>query len=282
MKGRRIWKLAAALCVTISLLLLPGAVMAADTVETWDVGATDVDFYLGYDGIGLRRPDRTVFGDMMLGYGILDRFSAYLGMTLQGTDAFTDGTASLYLGIYGTPVDTDHFDLDLFLDVSTGGDGLKEFQVSPSLEMNFDLDPDLRTWGMYLRVGFPVYGRTVFPPGKPNTPEHEVAFHIETTAGTYWTVAEGHQLLLEYDMGLHPLPSDEVYGVNVGGVALGYNVCVVEDCALELINQVYFDIPQAGENFSVGIMMGFIATLPSVNRHLPASPSFSAGCFENK
>ena len=38
---------------------------AADTVETWGVGATDVDFYAGYGGLGLRqRTERSVFGDL--------------------------------------------------------------------------------------------------------------------------------------------------------------------------------------------------------------------------
>lgn len=30
---------------------------AADTVETWEVGATDVDFFLGYAGVGNPRRD---------------------------------------------------------------------------------------------------------------------------------------------------------------------------------------------------------------------------------
>ena len=44
------------------------------------------------------------------------------------------------------------------------------------------------------------------------------------------------------------------------GISLGYNV-VVHD-AIELVNQVYFDIPGDDEAFSFGVMVGFIASPP--------------------
>jgi hypothetical protein len=51
-------------------VLLTYPAQAADTVETWDVGATDVDFYLGFDGMGLDRYERTLSGEIMLGYNV--------------------------------------------------------------------------------------------------------------------------------------------------------------------------------------------------------------------
>jgi hypothetical protein len=70
-----------------------------------------------------------------------------------------------------------------------------------------------------------------------------------------------HQLLLENDMGINH--NGETTAV-IDGVALGYNVCVND--TIELINQVYLDIPQQREQIAIGVMVGMIATLPSMQR----------------
>jgi hypothetical protein len=248
-----------------SLLLIVGIWMslpvhsarAADTVETWDVGATDVDFYLGFDGIGRARYERSVYGDMMLGYGLVDRLSAYVGTTLSGIELFSDGSADLYVGIFGTPLDTDHFDLDFFLDVGAGGPEFSAFTVTPAIEVNVDIEPDRALLGMYGCVGVPLFGR----PTEDDPTEHVFVADVVTTVGTYLTILEHHQLLLEYDMLFRTRLAEGEDTVEVGGVALGYNV-VAHD-AIELINQVYLDIPRSGEPVAVGFMVGFIATLPS-------------------
>jgi len=241
--------------LVMAALLWPLTTYAADTVETWDVGATDVDFYLGYDGLGLREAaDRAIFGDLMLGYGIVERFSVYLGTTLEANGALADGAASPYLGIFGTVVETDHMDFDLFLDVSTGGPNQTEFQITPSIELNFDGRNNMSTGGLYIRAGVPLHGRS----GRLD----EMSLDLETVIGAYYTVTAGHQLLVEYDMGFHPIHgAGHDHVVEVGGLALGYNVTLSE--RIELINLVVVDIPQSGESVSVGVMVGFIVTLPS-------------------
>ena len=253
--------------LSVSLLLAASHVgrraSAADTVETWDAGATDVDFYVGYEGIGLGKKDRAVFGDMMLGYGIVDRFSAYLGTTLQGNDGFAEGSATHYLGVFGTPLDTSHFDMDVFLDFSEGGPA-QTFQLRPALELNFDGDADTQTWGVYFRAPLPIYGRKLSPPLHPERASSEVTFHLESALGTYFTLSRGHQLLLELDAGYHPDPAPDERQKDIGGVALGYNVVLTE--GLELINQVAGDIPQDREEWSIAVMTGFIATIPSRGR----------------
>ena len=92
---------------------------AADTVETWDVGATDVELAIGLDGVGPAPAERTHSAVMLLGYGIVERLSAYLGTTLEGDQVLSNGRAYVHLGAFGTLVETDHFDLDLFLDAGT-------------------------------------------------------------------------------------------------------------------------------------------------------------------
>jgi hypothetical protein len=213
--------------------------------------------------MGADKNARVVFGDMMLGYGLVDRFSAYLGATLEGTDAFSDSVTTHYIGVFGTPVDSDHVDLDLFLDFSAGGTD-QVFQIRPALELNLDEDPEMQSFGFYLRAPFPIYGRKVSSPLHPKGDEVETTFHLETTAGAYLTVAEGHQLLLEYDMGFHPKPATGERQVDVGGIALGYNVGLTDE--IELIHQVYTDVPQDDEPVSWNVMAGFIATLPSAQK----------------
>lgn len=246
------------IAVSAFSILITQNLSAADTTETYDVGATDAEFYVGLDGIGHGKYNKTIYSDTILGYGLTSKLSFHLGSTLSANEYFGDGNADLHTGLYGTPVDTDHFDMDLFLEIAL--EGMSDFQVIPSLELNYDYKPDVALWGLYLRAGTPLYGRES-EDSTPENPKHEIATTIETTLGTYLTLNENHQLLLEYDMTFLPSPVEDEQSVSVGGLALGYNV-IVHD-AIELINQVYVDIPQDEENFGVGFMTGFIATLPT-------------------
>lgn len=248
-------RLATAAVAVAAITAGAGRARAADTVETWEPGATDIDFYLGLDQ--LRGTDRTMFADLMLGFGVLSRFSVYLGTTLEGDTGMTQGSADLHMGVFGTPIDTDHLDLDLFLGVS----GWRELELAPGMELNFDRDPAMRTWGVYLRAQLPVHGRSgAASPAVPGM-ERRPTVHIASTLGVYRTVATGHQLLLEYGMDFHPDPVAGQRRIEVGGIALGYNV-VLHD-RLELITQLYVDLPQANDSVDYGFTAGFIATLPS-------------------
>jgi len=250
--------------LSISILLTAPLAHAADTVETWTVGATDFEFYAGFDGIGLGQHEKTVFAEAVIGFGLMDRFSGYLSVSGAANEYFADGGGDVSLGIFGTPVDTDHFDLDLFLGA---GFAQGEFSLTPALEMNFDLAPDLAKWGIYLRAQQALTGRDESKEDDPQTEDVDesktkYAFAPSTilTAGTYWTVAEGHQLLLEYDMALANNPEKDEEILEIGGVAIGYNVMLTD--SIEMINQVFFDIPGNGEKFSAGVSTGIVVTLP--------------------
>jgi hypothetical protein len=67
------------------------------------------------------------------------------------------------------------------------------------------------------------------------------------------------QLLLEHDITTDPETHEDQRAVSIGGLALGYNV-LVDGPALELINQLYLDIPQDGEDLTFAITTGFVAT----------------------
>ena len=257
MKPNKQTSLVGALVAVVLLSTAPA--MAADTIEHWDIGATNVDFYVGYDGMGLPAAERVLWGNIMYGYGIVDRLSAYLSVTLEGDGEFANGALGTNLGVYGTPVETNHVDLDLFLDFGLGGDDVLE--IRPSFELNLDTVNDLRQFGVYLRSGVLVSARGLAGQPKGQT-AYGIALDLEATLGMYWTVAPDHQLLAEVDLSYAFMEQgDANTRFDFGGVALGYNVFLHKQ--VEMINQVYLDIPQDGEPFAVGFFTGFIATLPA-------------------
>lgn len=236
----------------VLMLALPGNALAADTLEPWGIGATDVEAYVGYDGLGARAAERSISGQALLGYGLADRFSAYVAVGISADGKLASSAQSLALGAFGTAFDSDHFDLDLILDLSAG-DG---FAVAPMLEANFDLEPDLAAWGMYLRGGPTV---ATAPAGSA----FDVDAGLTLVLGTYYALADGHQLLLELDFVFDFTRDPGDRPGDIGGLALGYNVSVHDN--VELITQLSVDIPLAGDESSVGIMVGFLATVPSAS-----------------
>ncbi len=234
---------------------------AVDTIETFDAGAKDVEIYLGFEGIGKKEVEKRVTGLMVLGYGIVNRFSIYGAVSVSGSEKFDQGEAALFMGIFGTPLDTKHFDLDLLLDINGGGDSFKEFQIVPAFELNFDVDPDMKSFGVFLRGSTPVYNRSVLTESDDSKePDHAVTLHIDTAIGVYQTIALKHQLLLKYTMSFHPLKKDNLPPAETGNISLGYNV-VLND-TIELINEVFIHIPNNNDYVSAGLITGLIATLP--------------------
>ncbi len=240
-----------------AVVAIPFEATAADTVETWSAGATDVDFYVGYDGAGAGAVERAVYCNLMLGYGLVDGLSAYLLTDLRGDGLLGASETSVSIGLFGTPVNTDHFDVDLFLDVGTDASGGGALRMTPSLELNFDARPDQNSWGAYLRVALAVFGRD------PNVErlsalDHAAALSLHVNPGLYTQIANGHQLLLEYDIAMHDRAAD-AHPVAPGGLTLGYNV-VLSD-RIELINHVRASLPEAGQGANASVMVGLIATL---------------------
>jgi hypothetical protein len=222
-----------------------GRAEAADTVETWPEAEHDVEIYAGFQGLGLCRHERGLVADVLLGHGLAHRFSGYLTASMAMNDRLDDGFAGMSLGVFGTPLDTDHVDLDLLMDLAASGEQGGLVAMMPGLELNLDLRPDLALAGAYLRAGLPLATRL----GGRADP----ILCVLTTLGAYVTLGRIHQILVEYDMRFHLRPRSEV---ELGGVAVGYNVLVHE--ALELIGQVYVGV---GGRPSVGFLLGLIASI---------------------
>lgn len=242
--------------VVLVVLVASVAAQAADTVETWEKGAADLDVYMLMEGVGQEGSSQAIAGDVMVGWGLADRFSAHLNTTLQADGYLMNGGTELGIGVFGTAMESDHLDLDLFLDVRSGGEGLSALEVEPAFELNWDAAPDMSTWGTYLRGGLAIAGREA--PDK--AAGHERYADLGLTVGSYWSLDDRHQLLVEFDAAWHDHAGGEVSGFETGGVALGYNVFLHD--TLELINQVRVDLPQDDERAGVGFLVGLIASLP--------------------
>jgi hypothetical protein len=240
---------------------------AADTTETFGIGASDFELYLGFDGVGRGEYEKTVWAEALVGFGLTERFSAYVAAFAEGNERFAAGRGGAGFGLFGTPIDTSHFDLDLLLGAGFGGD---EMSVSPGLELNLDARPDLALCGLYVRAEEALAGRDESIADDPATADIDeararYAFAPTTalTMGGYFTIAEIHQLLLEFDTAFHhgePPPGEEARVFEAGAVALGYNVQVAD--AVELVAQISVDVPDDDEGVAAGFMLGMIATMP--------------------
>jgi hypothetical protein len=235
--------LAVATCVA-----RPGPAGAADTWEEWEPGATDAELYVGYSGIGLAGRDRGPSLEYLQGFGLGHTLSTFLSATVEAADRTRAGFAA---ALFGTPLDTDHVDLDLILIFGQAWRRLDDLSAGAAFELNLDLAPDLSRAGLYLRGCVHVTG--------------DRCALVETILGAYVTLAQNHQLLLEADatFTVTAAPAD---ATEVGGIALGYNVMVHD--AVELITQLFLDVPQAGERFSSALTVGVILTLPSTGEGL--------------
>jgi hypothetical protein len=244
-------------------LLTSGLAHAADTVEVWEFGAVDAEMYLGFDGFGGPLRDGETFSETVLGVGLLPRLSGFVALGFAASAGLDESAHELAMGLFGTPVDTPHTDLDLFFTVRSAAGG--GFALVPALEWNLDAAPELAAWGLFLRAGMPV---------ERVTTETEVRAAVagELTAGAYWTLRPGHQLVAEADARVPFTSPAGDGGVDFGGLALGYNVLLTD--RFELLTQAFVDVPQGSEPWGAGLMAGFIATIPT--RKVPVGPSFPA------
>ncbi len=226
-------------------LCIPLPALAADTVETWAIGFTDVDIYVGLDGIGRSQHDHQLHAEIMIGAGLTESLSAYLGTASSSNGALANSEPGVFFGVFATPLDSDHVDLDLFLGAEQAGPGLIETIITPAVELNLDVDPDLASWGIYARVGFPLTS---------NEAGEQISGEVTVNPGVYWTIADGHQLLGELDS---TFTFDGDQGTHAA--ALGYNVVLSE--RLELINEARV-IHEVGGEERLQATTGLVATLP--------------------
>ncbi len=278
---RTIWKLFTLAAAALALSLTPASsALAGDTLELFEIGATDFEFLISYNGIGKEQRERGFGGKLLLGYGLTDWLSGKLVVGAEGNENFMEGTGGFTFGIFSTPLDTEHADLDLGLDIGLdglepGGAGPAEhftagFAFTPYLELNLDSLGDMGEMGghgAYLVLSEVLTGRDESRADGQEGGESifKTTPHTDLTLGAYYSVAEGRQLFISYNMIFNHRNAEDEHKTEVGGVALGYNFFVAE--RLEIITEVFFDIPQADEEFGVNFLVGLIATLPKAAKN---------------
>jgi hypothetical protein len=241
------------LIIVLTILSWPVVTEAADTLETWDAGAGNFEMYSGFEGVGAETLDQGLSSSLLVGWGVADRFSSYLGTSIATDGYFSSAETELDLGAFGTLYNSDHLDFDLGLNMTVSGPGMEQAAFVPAFELNLDHSPDLATYGFYTR------GAAVINGGDPG--DEELRRHVDWnfSFGSYYTLSPRQQVLLEYDITIHDEPEPGIPDIPRGAVALGYNALLNED--LELISEFRLDVPQGDEDYQVGFMLGVIATL---------------------
>jgi hypothetical protein len=202
-------------CAFLAAALVTSPARATNTSESWGIGATDIDYAFNFHGLGAGKSAHHIATEMLYGYGINGWFNAYMGLGLEGNTDFLITGTSPFMGVFATVVNTDHFDMDLwvsFRSVVESG----EFHLAPGLELNFNADPNMQTWGLYMRVA--------------------------STLG--------------------PFLDDNETRLDHGSIVLGDNVILSK--RVEILSHIITTTPQDDRPWSVGMQVGFIATLPSV------------------
>jgi hypothetical protein len=239
------------LCLLI--ILCAGDARAVSPVDTYNLGPSYLSAALGYHGLGLDAEEGLFSADLTLGYGIVDRFSAYAGVEATASGSLGDPAGAFALGIIGTPLDSDHVDLDLFLEAGASGPDAAAFNLKPGLELNLDLRPDRTCMGLFFVVWETLTARDASEAGEEEA--FEFAPRLGLEAAAYLTVAHGHQLFLVFDLLARHQPAADERATELGGITLGYNVMLNDE--VELINELHVDIPQEDEVASVGLRVGF-------------------------
>ncbi len=248
----------------VAVLLFAAGAESADTVETFDAGALDVETYFGVTGFGLERSEQTVNANTVLGYGLLDGLSGYMAFGAETNTYLVEGDGGIAFGLFGTPLDTQHFDADLLADVSLDGGNMSALAATPGFELNFDLKPDMGLCGLYFRAEPTISGRETQESAAnadPDAePEYEYVWTLNNTIGTYVALGERHQILVEYLRSETRNPAEGDPGLEDEMFAIGYNV-VVND-RLEIVTEFSAHLPHHDEDFFWGATIGFVGTIP--------------------
>ena len=253
----------------VIFVLFPGFAQAADTLET----VPDDNFYMettfGALNLGQEAQRTMISASVMLAYGMNDRLTSYIIAGGNTNLYMTKGVTNLGVGLYGVLVKMPHFKLDLGLQAGVGRTGLTtsvgrsrmalkdEFVLAPSLELNFDLKKDEKFIGFYLVF------QEIFTGVEEEKDGQLLGYFTPSSylrAGAYWSIVPGkYQVHLQFDMNINHFDTTiitdlVVPAVDIGGIAVGFNFFVTE--TIEILTEVYIDIPQNQETIAFGFSIG--------------------------
>lgn len=245
-----------AVIFAVSSLLAANQAFAGDTTELLDDGALEITPTVSLQNLHDGKPGFS--SEIGVGYGVMDFLTASVGIGFSSDEALANAGAELNLGLLTTPLDTDMFDIDFMVDFTYDGG----YTVTPAFEFNFDLDPDMSSWGLYVRLGLPVYSGEVAKADNAAETEIKSDLGIDFTVGSYLTLGD-HQFVVEGGF----VQSDvaENLGENTTGdafVSLGYNVMITD--SFELTTELAFAIPANDDDeFSAALTIGGIFGIPT-------------------
>ncbi len=232
------------------LLLWTAPAAGADTIETFEPGFSDLEIYAGGTGLGLPRGESAPFAEVVAGFGVTPSLSLSLAAYLPGRCRLQDRDPAFEAGGFGTPIDTNHLDLDLGYAIAHDGETVA---LTEWFELNLDRRPELSAAGLYLKgcLSGLVGGELEPDAGR---------LGAGALLGGYVTVARRHQLLLEIDGTWMPGVEPTASCRKLGEGHLGYNLQLLD--TLELIHDLGVDLPQGGDRVSFSLFLGVIASLP--------------------
>lgn len=240
-------KLLAATAAGLGVLLFGAPAQAADTVEGYAAGEVSFETHFSMEGFRDGRRSMGIGQEGLIGVGIHKYLSGAVGFAFGSNGYLAEIESAFNLGLTSTVLDTDHFDLDLMLTF----DG----SVAPGLELNLDV----ASFGVYVRAEIPIAGAGRVPAESDGDP-WEVTVGLGLTPGVYWTIKDGHQLLLEASMAFFWSDAEDAAGrFDLWSLALGYNVMLLDN--LELVTEVKA-YQVTDEDVEFGFGLGIIASLP--------------------
>lgn len=213
------------------LTLITVNIFTLDTIETFDLGFTDFEYYNRTSD--LTKNNKTFTNEIHIGAGITPVFSSHISLSSEKTDNYLPVT-SYSFGFILTVLNTKNTDIDFYGELDSS------YNTLIGLELNYDLEDELKYLGFYLRP--------------------EIEFNndykiYKLLLGTYYSLNTSIQLLAEFDV--YKIDSQNL---ETGNIAFGINYTLYD--SIELINEFSIDIPHEDETTSYSVMIGFLATLP--------------------
>ncbi|MBQ9394746.1 MAG: hypothetical protein IJU23_04415 [Proteobacteria bacterium] len=241
-----------------ALMLSPLSAFAGDTTEPLDPGTIELAPSFTIDNLHDGKPN--IGSEFAIAVGAFEGFTVTGIVGFSSSDGLAGGTISGGVNATYGAVDTDHFDFDVMLDFGYD-DG---YYVTPSFEFNYDLEPDLALWGLYLRAGLPITGgydeEKLANLGEDgDTADAAVAdVGLELTLGTYVTFGEIFQVLIEGGFTVENLAGKlGDTGIVDPFISIGFNTQVNDN--FELITEFKANLPAPDEDdykFSGALTIG--------------------------
>ena len=260
-------KISAIIAAAAALCMFSSNAFAGDTTELLDKGVVEVAPTIGFANI--TKHNTGWASNIALGYGVADFMTIGTSFDISNAAEFTGTYFGFSFNTLFTPLDTEHFDIDFDISFTMMTSGnFMGYNLTPTLEFNYDTDNDMSLFGAYMRLAFPMYSGGVWIDPEDPTPVAldpdddgvRTDFSFEITLGLYYMIMPGHQLIVEGGPVISNMAKKLGTRSTDGFVSLGYNIMAMDN--FEVTSEVRIDIPEGGDDVSAAIMVGAIIDLP--------------------